>query len=84
MTPDDRSRKRTVVNVILLIQEHLEAMQRDVHGIEYLPWKREVDDMWRRVFVNVNRMSADTQVAVLEDIRETWTVYLTYYSDVSH
>jgi hypothetical protein len=84
LTPDDRSRKRTVVNVILLIQEHLEAMQRDVHGIEYLPWKREVDDMWRRVFVNVNRMSADTQVAVLEDIRETWTVYLTYYSDVSH
>ncbi|MCL0099974.1 hypothetical protein M1O55_03800 [Dehalococcoidia bacterium] len=84
MTPDDRSRKRTVVNVILLIQEHLEAMQRDVHGIEYLPWKREVDDMWRRVFENVNRMSADTQVAVLEDIRETWTVYLTYYSDVSH
>ena len=66
------------------IQEHLEAMQRDVHGIEYLPWKREVDDMWRRVFENVNRMSADTQVAVLEDIRETWTVYLTYYSDVSH
>ncbi len=59
-------------------------MQRDVHGIEYLPWKREVDDMWRRVFENVNRMSADTQVAVLEDIRETWTVYLTYYSDVSH
>jgi hypothetical protein len=84
LTPDDRSRKRTVVNVILLIQEHLEAMQRDVHGIEYLPWKREVDDMWRRVFENVNRMSADTQVAVLEDIRETWTVYLTYYSDVSH
>ena len=49
------SRKRTVRNLTILIQEHLEAMQRDVHGIEYLPWKREVDDMWRRAFENINR-----------------------------
>ena len=67
----------------VLIQEHLEAMQRDVHGMEYLPWKREVDDMWRRVFENINRMSSDTQVVVLEDIRQTWTTYLIYYSEVA-
>lgn len=67
----------------VLIQEHLEAMQRDVHGMEYLPWKREVDDMWRRAFENINRMSSDTQVVVLEDIRQTWTTYLTYYSEVA-
>ena len=83
MTPDDMSRKRTVRNLTILIQEHLEAMQRDVHGIEYLPWKREVDDMWRRVFENINRMSSDTQVVVLEDIRQTWTTYLIYYSEVA-
>ena len=67
----------------VLIQEHLEAMQRDVHGMEYLPWKREVDDMWRRAFENINRMTSDTQVVVLEDIRQTWTTYLTYYSEVA-
>lgn len=83
MTPDDMSRKRTVRNLTILIQEHLEAMQRDVHGIEYLPWKREVDDMWRRAFENINRMSSDTQVVVLEDIRQTWTTYLIYYSEVA-
>lgn len=77
------SRKRTVRNLTILIQEHLEAMQRDVHGIEYLPWKREVDDMWRRAFENINRMSSDTQVVVLEDIRQTWTTYLIYYSEVA-
>lgn len=74
---------RTVRNLVLLIQEHLEAMQRDVHGIEYPPWKREVDDMWKRMFEYINAMSSDTQVAALEDIREPWTTYLTYYAEVS-
>jgi hypothetical protein len=73
-------RARTVRNLVVLIQEHLEAMQRDVHGMEYPPWKREVDDMWKRTFQQVNRMRPAAQAAALEEIREPWVTYLTYYS----
>ena len=48
MTPADRMRVRMVDNHLRLIGEHLESMQRDVHGLEYMPWKREVDDLWKR------------------------------------
>ena len=34
VTPTDKIRVRTVSNQVKLIQEHLEAMQRDAHGIE--------------------------------------------------
>ena len=70
-------------NIVVLIQEHLEAMQRDVHGLEFAPWKREVDDMWKRMFHQINRMRPATQVAALEEIREPWTTYLTYYAEAS-
>ena len=50
MTPTDRIRSRTVQNQLKLVQEHLEAMQRDVHGLEYARWKLEVDELWKRIF----------------------------------
>ena len=57
MTPQDRIRVRTVGNQVRMIREHLEAMQRDAHGLEYEPWKAEVDNLWKGVFTNVNNMA---------------------------
>ena len=80
MTPTDRIRTRTVGNQVSLIREHLEAMQRDSHGLEFGPWKREVDALWKRTFEHINHMSAGPQQSSLEMIRELWTTYITHYS----
>ena len=40
VTPVDRIRARTVSHYVKRIREHLEAMQRDAHGLEYAPWKK--------------------------------------------
>ena len=79
VSPSDRIRTRTVSNNMKLIQEHLEAMQRDSHGMEYDPWKREVDSLWKRTFEHINQMNSGPQQAVLEMIREPWTSYITHY-----
>ena len=80
MTATDRIRTRTVHNQVRLIREHLEAMQRDSHGLEYEPWKREVDALWKRTFEQINRMSSGPQKASLDALRELWTTYITHYS----
>ena len=82
MTPTDMIRVRTVGNQVRLISEHLEAMQRDAHGLEYAPWKREVNDLWKRVFEQINRMGPLPQQGALEEIRELWTTYITHYDVV--
>ena len=41
-SPIDKLKTRLVFKRIDYIQEHLEAMQRDPHGLEYAPWKEEV------------------------------------------
>ena len=79
MTPNDRVLVRLVRNKTKLIQEHLEAMQRDTHGVEYARWKTEVDDLWKGVFESVNGMQAEPQGASLEEIKELWTMYVTHY-----
>ena len=79
MTPNDRILTRLVRNKTKLIQEHLEAMQRDTHGVEYAPWRREVDDLWKGVFENVNEMQPQPQMETLEEIRELWTMYVAHY-----
>lgn len=79
MTPTDRMRTRTVSNQAKLIHEHLEAMGRDTHGLEFDPWKREVDALWRGIFEQISRMDSEPQKATLELIREPWTSYLTHY-----
>ena len=75
----DRIRARAVHNAQKRISEHLEAMQRDAHGLEFAPWLAEVDEMWKSIFGNINRMSAGPQREALESIRELWTSYITHY-----
>lgn len=65
------------------INEHLEAMQRDAHGLEFGPWKLEVDDIWKRTFEIINSMNEDVQKSALELIKETWTTYITHYNVIS-
>ncbi len=70
---------RIVDNRLRLVREHLEAMQRDVHGLEYDPWKSEVDHLWKKVFEQISLMSEEPQRAALETVRETWTSYIAHY-----
>ena len=65
-TPHDRVLARTVGNQTRMIEEHLEAMQRDSHGLEYARWKLEVDDMWKSVFGHINDMREDLQKSLLD------------------
>ena len=80
MTPRDRIRTRSVGHQVRPITEHLEAMQRDSHGAEYMPWKAEVDAIWKKVFDQINRMKPELQKPALESIRELWTTYITHYN----
>ena len=80
MSPTDRIRLRTVGNQVRMIREHLEAMQRDTHGLEYPPWKSEVDELWKGVFINLNKLDEDLQPAALESVRELWMTYITHYA----
>lgn len=82
MTQTDRIRMRNVHNKVRLVQEHLEAMQRDVHGLEYPHWKNEVDALWRSVFDEISKMGDGPQHATLETIRADWTLYLTHYAAI--
>ena len=62
-----------------MIHEHLEAMQRDAHGLEYDPWKREVDALWKRTFAQISSMRPAPQQSALETVREPWMTYITHY-----
>ena len=79
MTPTDRIEVRTVKNLVKLVQEHLEKMQRDTQGLENPRWKQEVDDIWKQVFLHINRMSTEPQHSTLDSIKELWTTYITHY-----
>ena len=83
MTPTDRIRTRTVANQLRLIREHLEAMQRDSYGLEFDPWKREVDALWKRTFEQISHMRPGPQQSALEMIRELWTSYVAHYAVMS-
>ena len=83
VTATDMMRTRTVENQTQLIREHLEAMQRDAHGLEFGPWKIEVDELWKRTFEQINRMSPAPQQHSLQSIRELWTLYVTHYSVIA-
>ena len=79
LTPQDRIDARFVGNRVRLIREHLEAMQRDAHGVEYVLWKTEIDALWKTVFDKISRMKPELQTPALEAIREIWTTYITHY-----
>ena len=80
MTPQDRIKVRTVGNKVRMIKEHLEAMQRDAHGLEYAPWRVEVDELWKAVFTNINELDAESQPAALESVKDLWMTYITHYN----
>ena len=80
MTPRDKMRVRTVGNKVRMIREHLEAMQRDAHGLEYAPWKTEVDELWKTLFAEVNELDPEIQPVALESIKELWMTYITHYA----
>lgn len=80
MTPNDRILMRSVSHQIKRVREHLEAMQRDAHGLEYEPWKSEVDHIWKTTFEQINDMSPEPQQSALEMIREPWMMYLSHYA----
>ncbi len=80
MTPRDKIRVRTVGNKVRMIREHLEAMQRDAHGLEYPPWKTEVDELWKSLFAEVNELDPEIQPVALESIKELWMTYITHYA----
>ena len=79
MTPTDRIRVRTVQNLLKMIAEHLEAMRRDSHGLEYGPWRTEVDQLWKRTFELVDKLAPRPQQACLDMLREPWTAFVTNY-----
>ena len=70
ITVSDKIRLRTLDQQLRLIQEHLEAMQRDSHGLEYDPWKCEVDHIWKQIFKIISQMNVTLQQTSLEKIRE--------------
>ena len=80
MTPQERIGVRTVGNKVRMIREHLEAMQRDAHGLEYGPWKVEVDELWKEIFTSINELNSDAQPAALESIKDLWMTYITHYN----
>ena len=80
MTPQERIVVRTVGNKVRMIREHLEAMQRDAHGLEYGPWKVEVDELWKEVFTSINGLDSYAQPAALESIKDLWMTYITHYN----
>ena len=80
MSPEDRVRIRAIGNKVRMIHEHLESMQRDVHGLEYSPWRTEVDEIWKDVFTSINNLDAESQPAALESIKDLWMTYITHYN----
>ena len=76
---NDKIRLKKVEINILLIQEHLESMQRDPYGLEFEPWRKEVDSIWKYIFKHIDCMKPDVQKKALEHIREPWTSYASHY-----
>ena len=83
MSPKDKILTRKIKNQFKLIQENIEAMQRDVHGLEYNEWKIEVDGLWSDILGHINQMSPETQHRSLNMIRESWTTYITHYNPLN-
>ena len=79
LTSTDRIRARMVQNQLKLVKEHLEAMQRDVHSLEYPIWKIEVDAIWKQIFQQIGMMSPKPQQSSFKLVKEAWTTYLTHY-----
>ena len=79
LCPRDRLLFRFTLNNLNYVAEHLEAMQRDPHGLEFGPWKMEVEDLWKRTFEGISRMTEQPQKEALETVRDVCGSYITHY-----
>ena len=79
LRPRDRLLFRVILNNLNYVEEHLEAMQRDPHGLEFGPWKMEVEDLWKRTFEGISRMTEQPQKEALETVRDVWVSYIPHY-----
>ena len=79
----DKFYHRVIQNKVAAIEEHLEGMQRDPHGHEYEPWKKEVDSLWKSIFEVINGMDEENQKVSLSCISEVWVSYITHYGVVN-
>jgi|TARA_B110000263_G_C15001057_1_gene370509 plasmid replication initiation protein len=80
--PLDKMRLRIILNKVAFVEEHLEAMQRDSHGIEYNSWKDEVDNLWKQIFMYIHKIEEQNQNIALEVIKESWVSYITHYGAI--
>ena len=70
---------RIVLNLLVLIEEHLISMQRDPHSPEFDSWKSEVDYLCKKIFENISLMEDKNQEKNLEIIKPIWMDYITHY-----
>ena len=79
MPRSDSISSRIVMNLLVLIQEHLISMQRDPHSPEFDSWKSEVDYLWKKIFENISLMANQGQEKNLGVIKPVWMDYITHY-----
>ena len=79
MSRSDSISSRIVMNLLVLIQEHLISMQRDPHSPEFDSWKSEVDYLWIKIFENISLMANQGQEKNLGVIKPVWMDYITHY-----
>lgn len=79
MTNSNFISSRIVLNLLVLIEEHLMSMQRDPHSPEFDSWKSEVDYFWKKIFESISLMEGQNQEKNLEIIKPVWMNYITHY-----
>ena len=73
---------RIVLNLLVLIEEHLISMQRDPHSPEFDSWQSEVDYLWKKIFKKISLMENQYQKKNLEIIKPVWMDYITHYQQL--
>jgi len=79
MTPSGFISSRIVLNLLVLIEEHLISMQRDPYSPEFDSWQSEVDYLWKKIFETISLTENQCQGKNLEIIKPVWVDYITHY-----
>ena len=79
MAPSNFISSRIVLNLLVLIEEHLISIQRDPHSPEFDSWKPEIDYLWKKIFENISLIQGRSQEKNLEIIKPVWMNYITHY-----
>jgi len=82
MAHSDFISSRIVLNLLVLIEEHLISMQRDPHSPEFDSWQSEVDYLWKKIFKKISLMENQYQKKNLEIIKPVWMDYITHYQQL--